>query len=445
MDIGKPDRVIERIKRTAEDIEDELIKIRRELHQYPELGLDLPQTHDIICRELYKIPGLTVHEHMAGGSGIVAVMQGKRGSGWTVLLRADIDALPIEEKFEQEAGCGNPSEMKLCCENLSEGESCSGYKSRNPGCMHACGHDGHAAWLIGAAKILSEIRDEWGGCIKFVFQPGEEIGKGADTLIHEDRVLEDPPVDMAFAAHGWPSIESGRIGIARRYAFGCVGSFRVKITGVKGHASWPEETIDPIAAAGEIYQHIPAILARKIGGTASKVMSVTYMQAGDPGVRNIIPQTCEFGGTMRAAKRETLEIMGRELKKETEAVCEVYGASCEVDVQVHGGAVENDRSLLYGVQDAAGRILGHNQVYIIEEDNLGGENFAEYSARVPSVYLFIGIRPQGQEEIPGLHSPWYRFDDQVLAGAAGTFAAIAYYGCTGTCTLEKSMRTETLW
>ncbi len=399
--------VIERMKKTAKEIEPELVRIRHELHQYPELGIELPKTHEIISRELKKIPGLEVYEHKAGGSGIVAVMKGGRSEGKTILLRADIDALPIEENLELD------------------------YKSKNTGCMHACGHDGHATWIIGAAKILSDIREEWGGCIKFVFQPGEEVGKGADTLIGEDKVLENPSVDMAFAAHGWPSVESGKIGIARRYAFGCVGTFKVKVIGRKGHASWPEQTIDPIAAAGEIYQHIPAILARKIRGTDSKIMSVTYMQAGDVNVRNIIPETCEFGGTMRATKRETLEKMGEELQKEAKAVCEVYGASCEVDVQIHGGSVENSQDLLDGVKNAAAEVLGSRQVYIIEEDNLGGENFAEYSSRVPSVYMFIGIRPVEKEEIPGLHSPDYRFDDDVLAGAAGAFAAIGYYGCMG--------------
>lgn len=399
--------VEERIKKAAKDIGPELTALRRELHMHPETGIELPETHGIISRELKKIPGLTVHEHKAGGSGIIAVMRGGKGEGKTVLLRADIDALPIEE----------PGELE--------------YRSCNPGHMHACGHDGHAAWLVGAARILSEIREEWGGCIKFVFQPGEEIGKGADTLIHEDKVLEAPPVDMAFAAHGWPSIESGRIGIARRCAFGCVGSFRVKITGRKGHASWPEQTVDPIAAANEIYQHIPSILARNLSGTASKVMSVTYMQAGDPKVRNIIPETCEFGGTMRAARRETLETMGRELKKRADAVCEVYGTTCEVDVMTHGGAVENAPELLEGVKNAAAQVAGQTSVYIIEEDSLGGENFAEYSSRVPSVYLFIGIRPEDKSEIPGLHSPEYRFDDQVLGTAAGVFAAIGYCGCMG--------------
>lgn len=150
---------------------------------------------------------------------------------------------------------------------------------------------------------------------KICISAGEEVGLGADTMIEEDKVLEDPKMDMAFAAHGWPSVESGKIGIVRRYAFGCVGDFKVRIIGKKGHASWPEQTIDPIAAANEIYQHIPAILTRTISGTEPKIMSVTYMQAGDVNVRNIIPQDCVFGGTMRAVKREVLEKMKTELEK----------------------------------------------------------------------------------------------------------------------------------
>lgn len=407
VEISKQETVIEKIKRIAKEIEPELIQIRHELHRHPELGVDLPVTHAIISRELKKIPGLRVFEHKAGGSGIIAVMQGEKGAGKTVLLRADIDALPIEENG-----------------NLA-------YKSVNTGCMHACGHDGHAAWLIGAAKILSEIRAEWGGCIKFVFQPGEEIGKGADTLIAEDKVLENPPVDMAFAAHGWPSVESGRIGIVRRFAFGCVGTFEVRITGRKGHASWPEQTVDPIAVANEIYQHIPAILARKLRGTDSKIMSVTYMQAGDVKVKNIIPETCRFGGTMRAVRRETIEKMVEELEKEARAVCEVYGADCEVDARIHGSGVRNSPELLEGVKGVAEEVIGREKGYIIEEDNLGGENFEAFSSRVPAVYMFVGIRPAGREEIPGLHSPDYRFDDNALSGVAGTFAAIGYYGCMG--------------
>ena len=397
----------DKIRQIAKETEPELIHIRRELHQYPELGIDLPKTHEIISRELHKIPGLKIREHAAGGYGLIAELKGKKEHGKNVLLRADIDALPLEEKVE------------------------STYKSRHDGRMHACGHDGHATWLIGAAKILAQLTDEFGGCIRFAFQPGEEVGLGADTMIEEDKVLEDPKMDMAFAAHGWPSVESGKIGIVRRYAFGCVGDFKVRIIGKKGHASWPEQTIDPIAAANEIYQHIPAILTRTISGTEPKIMSVTYMQAGDVNVRNIIPQDCVFGGTMRAVKREVLEKMKTELEKEIKGICQVYGTSYEADIRIHGGSVKNAPELLDGVKKSAADVLGKKNVYIIEEDNLGGENFAEYSSRVPAVYMFIGIKPEEKEAIPGLHSPEYQFDDTVLAGAAAAFANIAIHGCIG--------------
>ena len=362
----------DKIRQIAKETEPELIRIRRELHQYPELGIDLPKTHEIISRELHKIPGLKIREHAAGGYGLIAELKGKKEHGKNVLLRADIDALPLEEKVE------------------------STYKSRHDGRMHACGHDGHATWLIGAAKILAQLTDEFGGCIRFAFQPGEEVGLGADTMIEEDKVLEDRKMDMAFAAHGWPSVESGKI-----------------------------------AAANEIYQHIPAILTRTVSGTEPKIMSVTYMQAGDVNVRNIIPQDCVFGGTMRAVKREVLEKMKAELEKEIKGICQVYGTSYEADIRIHGGSVKNAPELLNGVKKSVADVLGKENVYIIEEDNLGGENFAEYSCRVPAVYMFIGIKPEEKEAIPGLHSPEYQFDDTVLAGAAAAFANIAIHGCMG--------------
>ena len=401
------DDIIGKIKEAAKEIEPELIRIRRKLHQYPELGMKVEKTHEIIYNELKNIPNLELVENAAGGAGIIGVMRGSSEKGRTVLLRADIDALPIEEKSDVE------------------------YASKNPGCMHACGHDGHATWLIGAAMILSKIRKEWSGCVKFVFQPGEEVGQGADLLVYEDKVLENPKVDMAFAAHGWPSIESGEIGIARRYAFGCVGGFQIQINGRGGHASWPEKVIDPITVANEIYQHIPSILTKKISGVESKVLSVTYMQAGDSKIRNIIPESCIFGGTMRTSKREVMEQMAEELEKEVKSVCQVYGASYDANIQIHGDGVENDGVLVEEVKKISSEIIGKKKAFIIEENNLGGENFVEFSSRVPSVYFFVGIKPQGQLDAPGLHSPDFAFDDSVLADTSAVFSALAYYGCKG--------------
>ena len=164
-------------------------------------------------------------------------------------------------------------------------------------------------------------------------------------------------------------------------------------------------------------------------------MSVTYMQAGVEKIKNVIPQICKFGGTMRTTKRETMEKMAVELKNELRAICEVYGATYKSDIKIHGGAVENSPILLDQVREAAGEILGQEQSYIIEGDNLGGENFSEYSSRVPAVYMFIGIKPKDQVEIPGLHSPIYQFDDGVLANAASVFAMLGYQGSMGM--LEK--------
>ena len=348
----------DKIRQIAKETEPELIHIRRELHQYPELGIDLPKTHEIISRELHKIPGLKIREHAAGGYGLIAELKGKKEHGKNVLLRADIDALPLEEKVE------------------------STYKSRHDGRMHACGHDGHATWLIGAAKILAQLTDEFGGCIRFAFQPGEEVGLGADTMIEEDKVLEDPKMDMAFAAHGWPSVESGKIGIVRRYAFGCVGDFKVRIIGKKGHASWPEQTIDPIAAANEIYQHIPAILTRTVSGTEPKIMSVTYMQAGDVNVRNIIPQDCVFGGTMRAVKREVLvkneSRTGKRDKRNLPGIRDFLSGR----YQDSRGKCKERSGIIKRSEKVVADVLGKENVYIIEEDNLGGENFSQNIAVV---------------------------------------------------------------
>lgn len=394
--------MVNQIKKIAEEIEPELIQIRQILHAHPETAMEEFETHDIILGQLKKIEGLEIQPHAAGGTGIIAVLCGEGGPGKTALLRADIDALPIPDP--QAPGCQK--------------------------CHHACGHDGHATWLIGAAMILSRIRKKLKGTVKFAFQPGEEVGKGADLLVGDDKVLENPPVDGAFAAHGWPSIETGKIGIPRRYAFGCVGRFQVRISGQGGHGSWPENVIDPIWTANEIYQKIPSILTRKIKGTESKVMSVTYFQAGKCGIMNMIPSICEFGGTMRAGKREVIEKMGAELEKNIKAVCEISGASYESKIRITGNGVKNHPGLLGLGQEAIGKITGEDQVFFIDEDNLGGENFSEFSQRVPSLYFFVGIKPEGIREAPGLHSPDFQFLDDVLKNAAAVFAQIAYEFCS---------------
>ncbi|MCH4110136.1 MAG: amidohydrolase, partial [Eubacterium sp.] len=189
--------LLNEIRRSGEEIEPELIEIRRLLHRHPEASMKEYQTSAIIAEQLETIDGVQVYKGLAGGTGVMGILHGQdEGNGKCLLLRADIDALPVEEKN------GLP------------------FASENPGFMHACGHDAHAAWVLGAAEILSRLRDQFSGTVKFVFQPGEEAGKGAREMVEQDHILENPKVDMAFAAHAWPSIDAGKIGIARRYAFG---------------------------------------------------------------------------------------------------------------------------------------------------------------------------------------------------------------------------------
>ncbi len=203
----------EKILEISKEIEPKLIEIRRTLHQHPELALEEFKTAKIVAETLKDIPGIDVFENMSDGTGVVGILKGEKGCGKCIMLRADIDALPIEEQL-----------------NVP-------FKSQNPGCMHACGHDAHAAWLLGAAMILGRLRKEFGGTVKFVFQPGEERGRGARSLIEKDKILENPPVDAVFAAHAWPTVRAGQIGIAAKYAFGCAGVFSIKVTGKGGHGS----------------------------------------------------------------------------------------------------------------------------------------------------------------------------------------------------------------
>ena len=390
----------EEIREYAKQIEPELIRIRRELHRHAEVSMKEVKTSLIIAEELRKIPFLEVQTGLAGGTGVMATLRGKR-EGSCVLLRADIDALPIQEELDLP------------------------YKSQNDGVMHACGHDAHAAWILGSAMILSKFSEQLSGTVKFLFQPGEEQGKGAREMVKEDRVLENPTVDYAFAAHGWPSIDSGKIGIARRYAFGCPGGFHAVIKGKGGHGSWPYQAINPIVVAAQICTALPQILADRIQSIEPRVISIGSIHAGEPGIGNIISDTCEFSGTIRATKPEVMEKIKEEIEKVIQGCCLMHGAEYEYECH-YGNSVENASELISCVDQSAGEILGKENVFVIEQDHLGGENFSEFSSRVPSVYMFVGIRNLKITEEFSLHSPKYQLDESVLAPAAAVFSKIVF-------------------
>lgn len=390
-----------RIAEMAVQYEQDFISIRRKLHQNAELSMREFETAKIIAEELKKYAGIEVFTDMAGGTGVVGILEGKK-PGKCILLRADIDALAIEEKNE-----------------LS-------FKSLNEGCMHACGHDAHAAWVLGAARILSEIQEDVPGTIKFVFQPGEERGAGAKELIEQDHILENPKVDYAFSAHAWPSIPAGKIGIAQKYAFGCPAVFRIKVLGQGGHGSMPHQAVNPIMVSNQICTMFPQILSEKISGTEPRVITVCSFMGGSPKGMNVIPEECYFQGTVRATKMSILKEIEREMEEVVKACCLLHNAKYEFAFHKGIYEVENNSDLVNVCLKAAKNILGDKEVSIIEECSLGGDNFSEFSRRVPSVYMYVGVKDKRSKEEFSIHSPQFILDESAISKASAVLSEVVF-------------------
>lgn len=393
--------IYEKIKQEADKLESYLIQLRRDFHKRPELSMQEFHTAEKIAEELNKIDCMKVYTNLAGGTGVMGVLEGKY-PGKCIVLRADIDALPVEE-----------------INNLE-------YKSQNVGCMHACGHDAHTTWVLGSAIVLGKLQREFPGTVKFVFQPGEELGKGAVEMIRDNRILENPKVDMAFAAHVWPSIDAGKIGIARRFAFGCPGGFQIKIKGKGGHGSWPHSAVNPIMIASQICMTLPRIIAERIDETEPRVISIGSIHAGKEGVGNIIPDECVMAGTIRATSPGVMEQLLEEIENVIRSCCKLFGAEYEYKTHHNICGVENNKELISVCKNCTEKILGEEQVFIVEKDNLGGENFSEFSRRVPAVYMYVGIKNKDICEPFVLHSPNFVLDESVLKKAVEVFAGIVF-------------------
>ena len=388
------------IKDLAQKNADKMIEFRRDLHTHPELSMKETRTAARIAEELRKLDGIEVTEGVAGGTGVIGLLRGGAGEGKTVLLRADIDALPIEE------------------------ESGVPFSSQNCGVMHACGHDGHTSWLLGSAMILSQLRDRIKGNVKFVFQPGEEGGGGGRMMVRESHVLENPTVDAVFAAHAWPEVEAGHIEVAARSAFGFAGGFTIKVTGKGGHGSWPHECIDPIAVANQIYGGLQQIVSRRLHETSARVLSVCTIHSGPQDKSNIIPDCCTMTGTIRSDRREVMEEMKLEIKKVSEGIAEANGAHADVETR-SGEAVINTPEAVPFCINAASKILGAENVAVDNMPHLGGEDFSEYITRVPGAYIFAGIATDETRGKFGLHSSHFILEESMIPKVAAVFSQMA--------------------
>lgn len=372
------------IKQRVHQLEDELIELRRDFHKYPELGYQEFRTSKIVADYLEE---LGVEVSRVSKTGVVGLLKGKN-PGKTVMLRADLDAIPQNEEADVD------------------------YKSVNPGVMHACGHDGHTSMLMIAAKILSEYKNELNGNVKFVFQPNEEEA-GALDMINEG-VLENPKVDAGFGIHLWTPIESGMVGLAEGPVMGAMEEFELTITGKPGHTGSPHTAIDPIIAATNIVQSLQTLQTRETDPLSPVAIMVGKFHGGTG--RNIIAQTVEIGGTIRFLfkdeeneKRELLNSFERLIK----GICEAMRVEYSIKFIPSNPALQNSKELVPGIRSAAIKTFGREDI-LIEHRNMAGEDFAEFSKRIPCLFYFIGNGNTSKGTHFPHHHPKFQLDEDTL-------------------------------
>jgi amidohydrolase len=368
--------------------------LRRDFHRHPELGFQEVRTAGVVTRTLTEL-GLEVTPGI-GKTGVVALLEGNQ-PGPVVMLRFDMDALPIVEETGAE------------------------YASENHGVMHACGHDAHTAIGLTVARILHNHRQEISGTVKFVFQPAEEGLGGADGMIVAG-VLDNPKPNFALGVHVWNEKPLGWVGIAPGPVMAAADIFKVRITGKGGHGAVPNLSVDPVVASTQVINALQSIVARNIAPLQSAVVSVTAIHGGE--AFNVIPPFVEFRGTIRAFEPEVHAKVLRRFEEITNGVPTALGCKAEIELTGITPAVINDLKVTNSVQASAATILPHEK---LETDfcTMGSEDFAFFSQQVPSCFIFIGsANPEKGLDAPH-HHPRFDIDEGVLPKAAALMAGAA--------------------
>ena len=377
----------------------ELTAFRRDLHAHPELGFEERYTAGRVAEAL-KLCGVDEIHTGIGKTGVVAVVRGQRGaSGKTIGLRADMDALPMAEHND------------------------FAWKSSTQGLMHGCGHDGHTAMLVGAARYLSETRN-FDGTAVLIFQPGEEGYAGAKAMI-EDGLFERFPVQSVYGMHNWPAMRPGTVGINPGPMMAAADRITIEITGKGGHGAHAYNTIDPVLVAAHIITAVQSIVSRNVRPIESAVISLCAMRAGDLGAMSVIPDSATLVGTVRTFSPTVQAFVERRLGELCAAVAVAFGASATVHYERMYPATINSAAEAHFAADVATSLLGREHVVRDLEPSMGAEDFSFMLQVRPGAYLRIG---QGAENGVGcsfLHNSRYDFNDEILPLGAALHASLA--------------------
>ena len=376
----------------AEAGRDELLALRRAIHAEPELGLDCPRTRDKLETSLANLP-LTIRRSEKT-TGFIAVLDGAE-PGRTVLLRGDMDALPIQEATGLE------------------------FSSQEAGKMHACGHDSHSAMLASAARMLCARRDEIAGRILFMFQPGEEGHHGARIML-EEGLLGEPLPDAAFALHIWPTLPHGTVACRAGTMLASTDTLKARIVGKGGHAAMPHDAIDPVPVAAEVVLALQAEVARRTPVTDPIVLSITSIHAGT--THNVLPDAVDLLGTLRTLSPEARARGRIAFERICTHVAAAHGCAAEVEIEPGYPPTVNDPRAAALVRQIAG-----DDFQQLPASNMGGEDFSYVLEKVPGVMAFLGVAPRDEEAASRapLHNPAMMIDEGVLPKGVALHCAFA--------------------
>ncbi len=388
--------MIEEIRRLAAENFPEWQRIRRHIHQNPELSFEEYKTAAFISAQLNDW-GIA-HTTGIAGAGISGVLEGNTTTGKCIAIRAELDALPIKEA------------------NTTD------YISKAEGVMHACGHDVHATCLLGVLYILQKLKADWNGQLKFIFQPGEEKHPGGGSLMIAAGILKNPKVNAILGLHVYPTLPAGYVGFRSGQYMASTDEIHIVIHGKGGHAALPHQTIDPIAIAAQAIVALQQVISRKANPVSPSVLSFGHIAGGT--VNNVIPDTVTLSGTLRTMNEDWREEAHQLIKDVVNHTCTAFGATATIDIPKGYPSLYNDPELTQRAEHLAKEFLGDEKVKTLDL-RMTADDFAFYGHQVPGCYFRIGTNRDGKEFTASVHNPHFDIDEQAMVTAIGTMAWIA--------------------
>lgn len=385
----------EKIKELAKKNANEFIAVRHHLHAHPELSYQEFETSKYVQGKLNEYE---IDFEVMAKTGIIGIIEGKNPEKKVIALRADMDALPILEQ-----------------NNVP-------YRSQNEGVMHACGHDVHTTCLLGAAKILNELRDQWEGTIKLIFQPGEEKNPGGASLLIKEGVLENPRPDAILALHVHPNLEAGRLSFRGGMVMASADEIYISVRSKGGHAAAPHLTADTILAASQLVVNLQQLISRMNNPFNPSVLSITSFQGGN--TTNVIPSEVKLMGTFRAMNEEWRFRAHELIKNICVETAKISGVQIEVEIDVGYPFLVNNIPLTEKAKRRAAEFAGEENVEETEM-RMGAEDFAFYSHRIPACFFRLGVGNIKNNITSGVHTPTFNIDEDAIENGMGIMAWLA--------------------